>query len=167
LSAEDEGQRSRKRKSPCATMPPFRSPLSRMLQLPRIQLPRAWLRSPAARQNTSPSAAICRGQTATHTIDLNVLSEGYVQESDENVQPQGCDQESYENMQPEGYAENDENIQPDEGQRSRKRKSPCATMPPFRSPLSKMLLSPRIQLPKALLRSPMAIQNTSPSAAIC
>ncbi|KAJ1263815.1 hypothetical protein BS78_09G215600 [Paspalum vaginatum] len=95
LSAEKGGDRSRKRKSPCATMPPFRSPLSRM-----IQLPRALLRSPVAIQNTSPSAAICRGQTTAHTIDLNVQPEGCVQESDENVQ-----------SQPQGYAENDENIQ--------------------------------------------------------
>ncbi|KAJ1270888.1 hypothetical protein BS78_06G085100 [Paspalum vaginatum] len=110
------GQRSQKRKSPCATMPPFRSPLSRMLLSPRIQLPRALLRSPVAIQNTSPSTAICRGQTTTHTIDLNVQLEGCVQESDENVQPQGY-AENDENIQ-EGYSqEGDKNLLPQENAR--------------------------------------------------
>nr|ABF93607.1 transposon protein, putative, Mariner sub-class [Oryza sativa Japonica Group] len=45
------------------------------------------------------------------------------------------------------------------GKRGKKRKSPCVAMPFFRTPLSRMLLSPSIRI-----RSPSIQQRTSPSA---
>lgn len=48
---------------------------------------------------------------------------------------------------------------------SAKRKSPCANMPIFRSPLSRMFLSPRMHL-SPVVRSPSMRRGISPSATL-
>lgn len=72
------GQRSKKRKSPCAIMPPF--PSSRTMLSPR-----ACFRSPSVRQETSPSAIfhtpLDQGQRVTNEIDLNFAPEDYRDDS--------------------------------------------------------------------------------------
>ncbi|WVZ80434.1 hypothetical protein U9M48_027907 [Paspalum notatum var. saurae] len=45
------------------------------------------------------------------------------------------------------------------GQRSNKRKSPSVTTPLFRIPLSRMLLSPRIQVSRTQIRSPLVMSH--------
>jgi hypothetical protein len=109
LSAEEGGKRSKKKKSPCKTMPLFRS-LSRMLLSLVMEQPRAWMRSPESRHVTSPMTVISGGQRTMHEIDLNVQPEEYTQASNENVRKEGYAQESGENMELEGYAQ--ENVQP-------------------------------------------------------
>ncbi|CAN6225573.1 unnamed protein product, partial [Urochloa humidicola] len=78
LNVQEGGQRSKKRKSPCAIMPLF--PLSRMVLSPRIQLSGACLRSPSVRHETSLSALtfitpLGEGQRMAAEIDLNMTPE--------------------------------------------------------------------------------------------
>ncbi|CAO2200815.1 unnamed protein product [Urochloa humidicola] len=78
LNVEEGGQRSKKRKSPCAIMPLF--PLSKMVLSPRIQLSGACLRSPSVRHGASPSTLTFitpfgEGQRVEGEIDLNVALE--------------------------------------------------------------------------------------------
>ena len=70
LNVPEGGQRSKNRKSPCATMPLFRSPLSRMLLSPKVQLPEVRLRSPRM-----------------SGIDLNVEPEEVIFEATPNAAP--------------------------------------------------------------------------------
>uniref|UniRef100_A0A0A9HC92 Uncharacterized protein n=1 Tax=Arundo donax TaxID=35708 RepID=A0A0A9HC92_ARUDO len=58
------------RKSPCVSMPPFRSPLSRMILLPRVYLLGAWLRSPSV----TATRKISHSQRS-RVINLNVEPE--------------------------------------------------------------------------------------------
>lgn len=87
-------QRGKKRKYPCLSMPLFRSPLSRMLVSPRIQLPGIQLRSPLVGHRKSPYAE----RRMLH-IDLNVEVEEENADPEERGLDSGIDQVHQENAQ--------------------------------------------------------------------
>jgi hypothetical protein len=87
LSSQEEGQRSKKRKSPHATIPLLRSPLSRMLLSSRMRSTSPRMRSLSMHLGTSPLTSATNRSYQSHDIDLNVeLEQEEIQGNDDNVQ---------------------------------------------------------------------------------